>query len=123
MARWHVDYLASHPSPAHLGLFGLDLARVVQKMKEAAYQAPPVEVEIDGDCHQHMINAKGERVPCTGQGHGWAQGDGRVSDPVQPGHHHRVPADQWFAAAKRRAPRPARAMNTLKKKYMTGRKA
>lgn len=123
MARWHVEYLASHPSADHLGLVGLDLARVVQAMKEAAYQAPPIEVEIDGDCHQQMTNAKGERVPCPGKVMAWTQGDGRAVIRCSLDITHRVPADQWFAAAKRRAARPARAMNTLKKKYMTGRNA
>jgi hypothetical protein len=123
MARWHVQYLASHPSADHLGLVTLDLERVVQEMKEAAYQSPPVEVEIDGDCHQQMTNAKGERVPCPGKVMAWTQGDGRAVIRCSLDITHRVPADQWFAAAKRRAARPARAMNTLKKKYMTGRKA
>lgn len=122
-ARWHVDYLADHPSAAHLESVGMDLARVVQQMKEAAYQSPPVEVEIDGDCHQQMTNAAGERVPCPGKVMAWTQGDGRAVIRCSLDITHRVPADQWFAAAKRRAARPARAMNTLKKKYLSGRKS
>ena len=121
MARWHVDYIATHPSAAHVEAVGWDLAKVVQKMKDAAYQAPPVEVDIDGDCHQLMTNAQGEQVPCTGKVSGWAQGDGRVVIRCSLDITHRVPADQWFAAAKRRAPRPARAMQSLKKKYLAGR--
>jgi hypothetical protein len=121
LARWHVDYLASHPSASHLMAVGMDLALVVPKMKDAAYQSPPVEVEIDGDCHQHMIDAKGERVPCPGKVIGWTQGDGRVVIRCSLDITHRVPADQWFATARRRAPRPARTINALKKKYLTGR--
>ncbi|MGY4543273.1 hypothetical protein ACVWY0_003206 [Arthrobacter sp. UYNi723] len=122
LARWHVDYLATHPSADHLGLVGLDLARVVQKMKDAAYQSPPVEVDIDGDCHQHMLNAQGVRVPCPGKVMGWTQGDGRIVIRCSLDVTHRVPADQWFATAGRRAPRPSRAMDTLKKKYATRRR-
>lgn len=118
LARWHVEYIASHPSAAHVEAVGFDLARVVNAMKDAAYQSPPVEVEIDGDCHQQMANARGEQVPCPGKVMGWTQGDGRIVIRCSLDITHRVPADQWFAAAKRRAARPARAMNTLKKKYM-----
>lgn len=123
LARWHVDYLASHPSPSHLEAVGTELARVVPAMASAAYQNPLVEVEIDGACHQHMINAQGVRVPCPGKVIAWTQGDGRVVIRCDQDMTHRVPADQWFATARRRARRPARAINSLKQKYMTGRKA
>lgn len=121
LARWHVDYLVTHPSAAHVMAVGMDLAKVVNAMKDAAYQSPPVEVEIDGECHQHMVNARGERVPCPGKVMAWTQGDGRAVIRCSLDITHRVPADQWFAAARRRAPRPARAINSLKQKYMTGR--
>lgn len=121
LARWHVDYLASHPSAAHLTAVGTDLAKVVPMMAGAAFQSPPVEVEIDGDCHQHTVNAQGVRVPCPGKVIGWTQGDGRVVIRCSLDITHRVAADQWFATARRRAPRPARTINALKKKYLTGR--
>lgn len=123
LARWHVDYLASHPSPSHLEAVGMDLARVVPAMASAAYQSPPVEVEIDGDCHQQVTNAQGEKIPCPGKVTAWTQGDGRAVIRCSVDITHRVPADQWFATAGRRAPRPAQAMKSLKKKYLTGRKA
>lgn len=123
LSRWHVEYLASHPSTAHVEAVGWDLAKVVQKMKDAAYKSPPVEVEIDGDCHQQITNAQGKRVPCPGKVRGWSQGDGRVVIRCSLDITHRVPADQWFATAGRRAPRPSRARDALKKKYLTGRQA
>lgn len=121
LSRWHVDYLATHPSVAHVMAVGTDLAEIVNAMRDAAYQAPPVEVNIDGNCHQLMTTAEGKRVPCTGKVSGWSQGDGRVVIRCSLDITHRVPADQWFAAAGRRAPRPSRARDTLKKKYLAGR--
>jgi hypothetical protein len=117
LARWHVGYLASHPSAAHLTAVGTDLARIAPAVKEAAYQSPPIEVEIDGVCHQHMTDARGERVPCPGKVSGWTQGDGHVVIRCSLDITHRVPADQWFATSKRRAPRPARARSALMAKY------
>lgn len=118
LARWHVGYLAGHPSAAHLNVVGMELASIVGRMKDAVYQSPPVEVPLDGHCHQTTIDAAGRKVPCPGQVVAWQQGDGekvvRCSIDVT----HRVPADQWFRAHAYRAPRQARAMNTLKKKYM-----
>ncbi|MBT2566616.1 hypothetical protein J7I84_08930 [Arthrobacter sp. ISL-85] len=123
LARWHVEYLATHPSVEHVEAVGWDLAKIARQMREAAYQSPPIEVDIDGNCHQLMINSRGERVPCTGKVSAWTQGDGRVVIRCSLDITHRVPADQWFATAGRRTPRPNRAMETLKKKYLTGRKA
>lgn len=120
LARWHVEYIASHPSAKHVEDIGWDLAKVAPKMKEAAYQAPPVEVDIDGDCHQQITNAQGKRVPCPGKVRAWSQGDGRVTIRCSLDVTHRVPADQWFATAGRRAPRPNRTKNALKSKYLAG---
>lgn len=121
LARWHVDYIASHPSAAHVMAIGTQLARVVVAVKEAAYQAPPVEVPLDGNCHQTITNAQGQKVPCPGQVVGWQQGDGTKVVRCSVDATHRVPADQWFRTHAYRAPRQARVMNTLKKKYLTGR--
>lgn len=123
LARWHVDYLASHPSSAHVEAVGWDLARVVQKMRDAAYQSPPVEVELNGECHQQMVNARGERVPCPGKVMGWTQGDGRVVIRCSLDITHRVPADQWFAAANRRAAYRKRDITRLQRKYTRARAA
>lgn len=123
LARWHVDYLASHPSAAHLMAIGTQLARVVVAVREAAYQSPPVEVPLDGNCHQTMANAYGQTVQCPGQVVAWQQGDGQKIVRCTMDITHRVPADQWFRAHAYRAPRQARAMNTLKKKYLTGRQS
>lgn len=112
LARWHVDYLASHPSVGHLQAVGSQLARVARSMQEAAYQSPPVEVPLDGRCHQ---------TGCSGEVVAVQTPDGRRVVRCSEDITHRVAADQWFQSHARRAPRPARAMNTLKKKYLTGR--
>lgn len=123
LARWHVDYLASHPSAAHLTAVGTDLARIVPAVKSAAYESPPVEVPLDGTCHQTTTNAAGQRVPCPGQVVAWQQGDGEKVVRCSVDITHRVPADQWFRTHAYRAPRQARSMNTLKKKYTKERQA
>lgn len=123
LARWHVEYLASHPSAAHLTAVGTDLARVVPAIKSAVYHAPAVEIPLDGNCHQTMTNAAGQQAPCPGQVVAWQQGDGAKVVRCNLDITHRVPADQWFRAHAYRAPRQARAMNTLKKKYMKARQS
>lgn len=121
LARWHVGYLAGHPSSDHLTAVGTDLARIAPRVREAVYQAPPVEVPLDGSCHQTTTDAAGRTVPCPGQVVAWQQGDGQKVVRCTVDITHRVPADQWFRANAYRAPRQARAMNTLKKKYMKAR--
>jgi hypothetical protein len=118
LARWHVGYLAGHPSADHLTAVGTDLAWIVPKIKDAVYQAPPVEVLLDGNCHQTTTDAEGRKVPCPGQVVAWQQGDGKKVVRCSLDITHRVPADQWFRTHAYRAPRQARAMNTLKKKYL-----
>jgi hypothetical protein len=109
LARWHVSYLASHPSAAHLTAVGTDLARIVPQIKVAAYHAPTVEVTLDGSCHQ---------IGCGGDVVAVQTPDGSKVVRCNLDITHRVPADQWFQAHSRRAPRQARAINTLKKKYL-----
>lgn len=120
LARWHVGYLASHPSPGHLTSVGVDLARLVPLVKSAAYDSPTIEVPA-GTCHQDIINDAGRKVRCPGDVVAVQTGDGakvvRCSEDIT----HRVAADEWFRTHARRAPRQARAMNTLKKKYLAGR--
>jgi hypothetical protein len=118
LARWHVQYLASHPSPGHLMSVGKELAKIVPAIKSAAYQSPPVEVPLDGNCHQTATHADGRTVPCPGQVVAWQQGDGEKVVRCSVDATHRVSADQWFRTHAYRAPRQARAMNTLKKKYL-----
>lgn len=112
LARWHVQYLASHPSSDHLHLVGLDLERVVKQMKDAAYQAPPTEVEMDSSCHH---------AGCSGSVIAARTSDGqkvvRCSEDIT----HRIAADQWFYTHANR--RPGSARNALKRKYLSGRKA
>lgn len=109
MARWHVDYLASHPSAAHVEAVGIDLARVVHKMRDAAYQSPPVEVEagLDASCHQHG---------CPGEVVAVQTPDGRKVVRCSVDITHRVAADQWFYTHANR--RPGRARTAVAKKYL-----
>lgn len=127
MARWHVGYLAGHPSADHLTAVGTDMAWIVPKVKEAVYQSPTVEVAMDVSCQQHnvIIGADGKKtkVPCPGQVVAVQTPDGRKVVRCSEDITHRVPADQWFQSHTRRAPRQARAMNTLKKKYTNARRA
>ncbi|WP_160665358.1 hypothetical protein [Pseudarthrobacter sp. ATCC 49987] len=110
LARWHVGYLASHPSAAHLTAVGTDLAKVVPAVKSAAYQSPPVEVSLDIACHHE--GCRGEVVATeTPAGRKVV----RCSENIT----HRVAADQWFYTHANS--RPGRASSALKKKYLKAR--
>lgn len=124
LARWHVDYLASHPSAAHLVSVSVELARIAPAVKEAAYQSPPVEVPLDGNCHHieiREVDGKKVKWGCGGAVVAVQTPDGRKVVRCTVDITHRVPADQWFRTHAYRAPRQARAMSSLKKKYLTGR--
>ena len=122
LAKWHVGYLASHPSVGHLTAVCRDLVWAADGVREQAYQCRPVEVEMrHSHCHQFTEDATGARVPCPGQLTGVLLPDGRKVVQCSADPRHLVPADAWFQIHSRRAARPARAMNTLKKKYLAGR--
>lgn len=122
LARWHVNYLASHPSVDHLATVCNELVAAADECRRMVYRANTYELEMrDSHCHQFTEDPTGARVRCGGQVVGIMKPDGRkvVQCDVDPLHF--MPADQWFQGQARRSPRPARAMNTLKKKYLTGR--
>lgn len=124
LARWHVDYLATHPSVDHLIAVCNELAYRAEDCRRTVYRANTYELEMrDSHCHQSTEDATGRRVPCRGQVVGILKLDGSkvVQCDVDPLHF--MPADQWFQGQARRSPRPARARNTLAKKYGRGLKA
>lgn len=121
LARWHVGYLAGHPSAAHLTAVGIDLAIIVPKVRNAVYQAPPVELHMNARCNQQIIiDARlGTKAPCPGEVVAVQTSDGRKVVRCSEDITHRVPADQWFYTHTNR--RPGRAATALKKKYMKAR--
>lgn len=124
LSRWHVGYLASHPSVDHLVTVCNELATAAEECRATVYKANTFELEMrDASCHQIVI-APGDRVgvPCPGDVIGRLKPDGQKVVECSADPTHRVAADQWFQAQARRAPRPARAINTLKKKYAKGTK-
>src|SRR4029453_17583819 len=123
LAKWHIGYLASHPSVGHLTAVCRDLVWAADAVLEQAYLCAPVEVEMKhSKCHHFSLDEDTKaRIYCTGQLRAVLRADGRQEvecsiDPL-----HRIPADAWFQIQSRRAARPARAINTLKKKYLAGR--
>jgi hypothetical protein len=118
VARRYIDYLASHPSAGHLRSVFLDVTNAAQSVMIDVLDSRPVEVEMrHSHCHQFTDDTAGGRVPCPGQLVGVLLADGRKvvkcdADPL-----HLIPADAWFQVQNRRAPRPARSINTLMKKY------
>ncbi|MEE2568591.1 hypothetical protein V1638_04165 [Pseudarthrobacter sp. J64] len=118
IARRHIDYLVSHPSPEHLHSVFVDIAKAAEAVSEQAYQCAPVEIEMKHNrCHQFTVNAKGEKEPCRGQLVGIMMTNGKKvvecdADPL-----HRVPADAWFKIQQRRASYRKRDLIRLQKKY------
>lgn len=118
MARRHIDYLAAHPSMGHLQSVFADVAAASQAVQDETLECRPVEVEMKhSHCHQYTDDDQGQRVRCPGQLVGVQLPNGQKvvkcdADPL-----HLIPADAWFQIQNRRAPRPARSLNTLMKKY------
>ncbi|MEW9874021.1 hypothetical protein [Arthrobacter sp. HS15c] len=115
LARWHVGYLAGHPSATHLTAVGTDLAIIVPKIKDAVYQAPAVELHMNVSCTQQLA----DKSRCPGQVVAVQTPDGRKVVRCSEDITHRVAADQWFYTHANS--RPGRARNALKKKYMKAR--
>lgn len=121
LARWHVGYLAGHPSAEHLTAVATDLAIIVPKVKAAVYQAPTVELPMDASCNQQTTDTAGARTRCPGQVVAVQTPDGRKVVRCSEDITHRVAADQWFYTHANS--RPGRARNALKKKYMKARQS
>ena len=123
IARRHIDYLTEHPSQSHLDSVFIAVADAEIAVRHQAYECRPVQVEMKHSlCHQFTEDDTGARVPCPGNLIGVQQVNGTVAVECDADPLHRIPADAWFQIQSRKAPRPSRAMSTLKKKYLTGRK-
>jgi hypothetical protein len=118
LARWHVGYLASHPSVDHLVAVCVELASVAEDCRATVYQANTFELEMrDASCHSTVIGPAGLPVPCLGEVIGRMKPDGQKvvecsADPL-----HRVSADQWFQAHARRESYRKRDAARLARKY------
>lgn len=112
LARWHVDYLASHPSAAHLVSVSVELARIAPRIQTVIFAPTGAELGTDVTCHQPS---------CRGQVVAILMPDGRKVVRCSEDITHRVAADQWFYTHANS--RPGRARNALKKKYMKARQA
>ncbi len=122
VARRHIGYLAAHPSARHLHAVFTDVADAAEAVRDQAYECRPVQVDMrHSHCHQFTEDDTGARIPCPGRLVGVLLPNGSkvVECDVDPSH--RIPADAWFQIQNRRAPRPARARNTLRKKYLKAR--
>ncbi len=122
IARRHIGYLASHPSRDHLASVFTDVAAAAEAVRDQAYECRPVQIDMKhSHCHQFTEDDTGARVPCPGQLVGVQLTNGSKVVECSVDQLHRIPADAWFQIQAKRAPRPARALNTLKNKYMKAR--
>lgn len=124
LSRWHVGYLASHPSVDHLVSVCNELVAAADESRRMVYRANTYELEMrDAHCHQFTEDATGGRVRCAGQVVGVLRPDGQkvVQCDVDPRHF--VPADQWFQAQARRESYRKRGAAHLVRKYATKTKA
>lgn len=118
LARWHVGYLASHPSVDHLVTICNELVAAADECRRMVYRANTYELEMrDSHCHQFTDDTAGRRVPCPGQVVGIMKPDGRkvVQCDVDPLHF--MPADQWFQGQVRRESYRKRDTARLIRKY------
>jgi hypothetical protein len=118
LARWHVGYLASHPSVGHLVSVCTELADAADKVRKTIYQANTYEMELkNASCHQHITDAEGRRVPCPGQVVGILLPSGRKMVECDEDPMHFVSADQWFQTQARRDSYRKRDIAKLHRKY------
>lgn len=124
IVRRQIGYLTAHPSQPFLASVFADVAAAAEAVRDQTFQCRPVEVEMrHSHCHQYTVDASGDRVRCPGQLTGVLLRDGRKVVRCSEDPAHLIPADAWFQIQTRRAARPARTVNTLKKKYVKARQA
>ena len=120
LAKWHVDYIASHPSAAHAVACYTGIQAASDQSRRKSYQTVGARTPLVQHCHQFVTGADGSRVPCPGQLEGVLLDSGKkiVECSEDPGH--MIPVNEWLLIHSKRASRPARARNTLAKKYAGG---
>lgn len=118
LAKWHVDYIASHPSAAHTFACYTGIQTASDQSRRKSYQTQGARTPIIQRCHQFVTGLNGSRLPCPGQLEGVLLDSGKkiVECSEDPGH--MIPMSEWLLIHSKRANRPARTRNTLVNKYV-----
>lgn len=101
LARWHIEYVATHPSADHSMTSYHGIQRAADEVRK--YIGPqPARQPIQSNCHQFIDDGSGSRLPCPGQLEGvMYPGGSKVvecsEDPL-----HYVPIEEWLMIHARR---------------------
>lgn len=128
LARWHADYIASHPRPGHaravleeawmigrrIGKAGWsDQVQVEAPMNQQCWRREPVASKATGKLVLKVVRCEGMIVAVQSP----AGSRSVVCDIDQA---HAVPVDIWMQMQRAKLPRPSRAKNTLLSRYANG---
>lgn len=120
LAKWHVDYIASHPSQAHTLVCYQGIQDAADQSRRKSYGTQGARTPLIQHCHQFTTNASGAGIPCPGLLEGVLLDSGKKVVECSEDHTHMIPVNEWLLIHSKRASRPARARNTLLKKYAQG---
>lgn len=122
LAKWKADYVADHPRPGHSWSVLQEAWRLAQRITKAgASELATAEVATETRCRKRWmvtVDGKHHLEHC----HGWIiavqpANDGKPVAQCDAYPEHAIPFDVWLQINRASKPRPARAKNTLMKKY------
>lgn len=119
LAKWHVEYIACHPSQRHAWVVlkeAYEVSLQVDRQSERLGPADPTtrRVMVYGRCWQYSVNEDGQRYRCTGKLQGVLRDglDGRLSEiRCMADAAHAVPESEWLGLLRRRVTAAARKAN------------
>ena len=128
LARWHVDYIATHPRAGHARAVLENAWSLSQRIaRTAVYDGGRVEAPMNERCRHRenvVVKVGGKprvlSVQCEGMVVAVQSPAGAravVCDLVPA---HAIPADIWMQMMKASLPRPSRTVNTLARRYADG---
>ena len=120
LAKWHVDYIAGHPRPAHAWAVLQETWTLAGRVGDQASEIGPAEHPLDERCAKTIANPidpDGPRRPCPGWVMAVQQTNGQrqaqcTSDPT-----HTVPLSIWSQVTAQRATHRAGITGHLLKRH------
>ncbi|ALV45820.1 hypothetical protein MB46_10345 [Arthrobacter alpinus] len=128
LAKWHADYVASHPRPGHARAVLEEAWPIGTRISRAGWSdMVQVEVPMNKRCwRRETTSAKVQgkvkltTVRCEGMIVAVQSPTGARSVVCDVHQSHAVPVDIWLQIQQAQLPRPARTTNTLMKRYANG---
>lgn len=116
LARYHVDYIATHPDQAFTETVYVAVWRAGRKIEEVVHP-PNARRSLDSHCHQWVTTVEGGRAPCTGKLEAVVGVNGSKIVECSEDPMHRMPIEDWLRVSGHRATKKSKLAGKLDTKY------